>query len=44
MNKILMKNKYLYIPTESTKRYTHVSKNAIDRIKSPLDELKLNDQ
>ena len=29
---------------ETTERYTHVSKNAIDRIKSPLDELKLNDE
>jgi len=29
---------------KTTERYTHVFKNAINRIKSPLDELKLNDQ
>ncbi|MCK4359505.1 MAG: tyrosine-type recombinase/integrase [Candidatus Cloacimonetes bacterium] len=29
---------------KTTERYTHVSKNAIDRIKSPLDVLKLNDE
>lgn len=29
---------------KTTERYTHVTKNAIDRIKSPLDELNFNDE
>ena len=29
---------------KTTERYTHVSKNAIDKIKSPLDKLKLDDE
>jgi site-specific recombinase XerD len=29
---------------KTTERYTHVSKNAIDRIKSPLDELELENE
>ena len=29
---------------QATERYTHVAKNAIDRIKSTLDELKINDE
>ncbi len=29
---------------KTTGIYTHVSKNAIERIKSPLGELKLNDE